>query len=45
MEKTWVTSKQIKALKTELNKRFWVGFVCGLGLGLVIMAFALYFSL
>jgi hypothetical protein len=42
--KTFVSSSQIKQLKFELNKRFWVGFCIGLGFGLIIMAFALYFT-
>lgn len=40
--KTFVNSNQIKRLKFELNKRFWVGFCVGFGLGLVIMTLILY---
>lgn len=43
--KTFISSPQIKRLKFELSKRFWAGFCVGLGIGLLMMVFSLYFTL
>jgi hypothetical protein len=43
--KTFISSDQIKRLKFELGKRFWVGFCVGLGIGLLFMAIGLYITM